>query len=103
MRPVLHGDVVAAARVLYVLPEALRLAELKRLIRKARWADAFRRQSGKVHPVWGDGSLMTAALAAVPPPEPPLDDADYCGCLAMVFEGLVAELSCGPRLSPGRS
>ena len=103
MRPVLHGDVVAAARVLYALPEALRVRELARLMQKAAWADAFRKQSGRVHPVWGDGSLMTAALAAAPPPEPQLNDPDYCGCLAMVFEGLVARLSDRRRLSLARS
>ena len=75
----------------------------KQLICKARWADVFRRHCGRAHPVWGDGSLMTAALASAPPPEPRLDDADYCGCLALVFEGLVAELSGARRVSPGRS
>ena len=103
MRPVLHGDVVAAARVLYALPEALRVRELARLMQKAAWADAFRKQFGRVHPVWGDGSLMTAALATAPPPEPRLDDAEYCGCLAMVFEGLVAGLCGVRRVSPARS
>ena len=38
----------------------------------------------------GDGSLMTAALAENPPPEPSLDNREYCGCLAQVFEALVA-------------
>jgi len=93
MRPVLHGDVVAVARVLYGQPLVERALVLKRLIRTADWADGFRRATGRMHPVWGDGSLMTVALAAKPPPEPRLDDVDYCGCMAMVFEALVREFS----------
>lgn len=92
MRPVLHGDIVAVARVLYAQPVRERDVVLKRLLQVAGWADQFRRATGRMHPVWGDGSLMTAALAAKPPPEPRLDDVEYCGCMAMVFEALVQEL-----------
>ena len=97
MRPVLHGDVVAAARVLYPLSARWRGPELARLMQRAGWADAFRKSSGRAHPLWGDGSLMTAALACAPPPEPMLDDVEYCSCLAMVFEALVS------RKKPGRA
>jgi len=93
MRPVLHGDVVAVARVLYAQPLCERGLVLKRLIKAAAWADGFRRATGRMHPVWGDGSLMTVALAGKPPPEPRLDDVEYCGCLAMVFDALVQEFS----------
>lgn len=89
MRPVMHGDVVAAARFLYALPEQNRYRALRRLMQQAEDADFYRRQTGKVHPAFGDGSLMTAALAKSPPSEPALDDRDYCGCMAMVFEALV--------------
>jgi hypothetical protein len=93
MRPVLHGDIVAVARVLYARPAGERGLVLKRLIQAADWADGFRRATGRMHPVWGDGSLMTVALAAKPPPEPRLDDVEYCGCMAMVFEALIRALS----------
>ncbi len=89
MRPVMHGDVVAAARVLVAEPCARRHAVLGRLLQEAGWADAYRRDSGRVHPMWGDGSLMTAALLRRPGREPGLSDTDYCGCLAMVLETLV--------------
>ncbi len=90
MRPVLHGDVVAAARALYPLEVGARATTLDSLLRRAAWADAFRKRTGRVHPVWGDGSLMAVALGQDPPPEPPLSDSVYCDCLAQVFEGLVA-------------
>jgi len=90
MRPVLHGDIVAAARVLFLLPAAERPAALEDLFRRAAWADDYRRRTGRMHPVWGDGSLMSVALRRDTPPEPPLSDSGYCDCLAQVFEGLVA-------------
>lgn len=89
MRPILHGDVVAAARVLYALPDAERAPTMERLIVQARRADRYRKEMGRVHPFWGDGSLLTAALAHNPPPEPALADTVYCACLAHVFEALV--------------
>jgi len=94
--------VVAAARVLYALPARRRSGVLERLLQAAARADQFRRKTGRTHPEWGDGSLMVAALMAAPPPEPRLDDAEYCGCLAMVFEALV--VWCGNnRVIPARS
>lgn len=89
MRPVMHGDVVAAARVLRSEIPETRPALLARLLRQTERADRFRKDTGRVHFLWGDGSLMTAALRRRPVPEPPLDDLDYCSCLAMVFEALV--------------
>ena len=90
MRPVMHGDVVAAARVLYGETEEARAGIIDRLITQARRADRYRKEMGQVHPFWGDGSLMAASLAMDPPPEPRLADEDYCACLAQVFEALIS-------------
>ena len=90
MRPVLHSDVVAAARALYPLETDARATALNSHFRRAAWADAFRKRTGRMHPVWGDGSLMAVALGQDTPPEPPLSDSVFCDCLAQVFEGLVA-------------
>ena len=68
MRPVLHGDIVAAARALYRLESTARGAELDRMFRHAAWADTYRKRTGRVHPVWGDGSLMAVALGRDAPP-----------------------------------
>jgi len=86
----MHGDVVAAARVLRELPPNDRPSALKRMVQHAEYADRHRLATGRLHPFWGDGSLMTVALAANPGPEPRLDDTDYCRCLAQVFDCLVA-------------
>lgn len=90
MRSVTHGDVVAAARVLYMRAEDERGALMERLLRQARRGDRYRRETGRVHPFWGDGSLMAAALSLSPPPEPALADEEYCACLAQVFEALIS-------------
>jgi hypothetical protein len=90
MLPVLHGDVVTAARVLLAAPRPERGRMLARMLEEADWADAFRRRTGRIHRLWGDGSLRAAAAARPRAAEPPLDDPDYCRCLLLVFEALLA-------------
>jgi len=100
----MHGDLVAAARVLFGLPAARRNAAIGQLLRQAGWADRHRRKTGKLHPIWGDGSLMSAALNRRPGPEPSLDDPVYCACMALVLDALVDWRSVnGPGRRPRRS
>jgi len=89
MRPVLHSDVVAAARVLLRLPDGCRRREMRRLLEQAAVADLYRKRLRQVHPQWGNGSLMAAAGARDMAPEKFLDDPDYCCCLMLVFEVLL--------------
>lgn len=84
----MHGDVVAAARVLFGEPIETRHSVFQRLLKQAEWADQYRMASRKLHPFWGDGSLMAASLAQHPPAEPCLDNLEYCRCLALVLDGL---------------
>ncbi|RME16879.1 MAG: hypothetical protein D6801_04575 [Alphaproteobacteria bacterium] len=90
MRPVLHGDATTAALVLLAAPPALRPGILRRMLREADAADAWRARTGRAHPLWGTGTLMSAAMRRPRAREPYLDDRDYAACLAMVFEALVA-------------
>ena len=90
MRRVLHGDVVAAARALLAAAPARRAALIAQLIDEAEAADTHRRRTGRAHPAWGTGSLMSAALARPCAREPYLDDPDYAACLVQVFEALIA-------------
>ena len=89
MRPVGHGDVSAAACVLLRAAHADRPRLLGRMLAEAETADAYRREVGRLHPLWGNGSLMGAALGRPRAPEPFLDDPDYAACMALVFEALV--------------
>lgn len=88
MRRPLHGDAISVARVLLGTRPDRRRWVLARLFREADLAHGRVRRKGSAHPVWGDGSLMTAALRRHPRAEPGLDNADYCRCLAMTFEAL---------------
>ena len=90
MRPVLHGDVVTAARALLAAPAGGRDGLAARLIHEAGAADAHRRRTGRRHPDWGDGTLQAAAARRPLAPEPRLDDPAYATCMLLVFEALLA-------------
>lgn len=90
MRPVLHGDVSCAARALLAVPELRRPDLCMRLIREAEIADAHVRRTGRLHPMWGNGSLMSAARKRVLADEPGFENSDYCACFEQVLAALVA-------------
>lgn len=96
MRRVLYGDVRAAARALLAVPEDARGRLLTRLFCEAEAADAHRLQTGRAHPRYGTGSLMSAALTHKVAREPYLDDPAYAACMVEVFEALVARAGQGP-------
>ncbi|MCW1934316.1 DUF7742 family protein [Pararhodobacter zhoushanensis] len=90
MRPVTLTDLAAAARVLLALPKAQRAAGLAALIARARTADQHRRDTGRNHPAYGNGTLLAAALAH-PRAEPQSPGGvDYLMCLAQVIDALLA-------------
>ena len=89
MRPVLHGDVSNAARALLNVPQALRSDLCVKMIQEAEAADVFARREGRLHPFWGNGSLMSAARQRVLADEPTFDDAVYCACFEQVLRGLI--------------
>jgi len=98
MRPVLHSDVTALARAIYLVPDARRPALCSRLLAQAEAADRHRKATGRLHPEWGDGTLMTAARTAPQADEPSFDDLEYCTCFELVLSTLIAW-----RLNPARS
>jgi hypothetical protein len=57
MRPVMHDDVVAAARALLALGAVPRGAYVRAWLDRAEAADRHRLATGRVHPRWGNGSL----------------------------------------------
>lgn len=88
MRPVSYGDVRAAALVLLGLPDVAREGAIRRMLTHASAADAYRKRYGRAHPLWGVGSLMTAAGISRRA-EPFLDDPEYCECLSTVFRAII--------------
>lgn len=89
MRPVLHADVVAAARVLLTLPVEKRRAKMREMLEQAAVADVFRKRLKRGHPIWGNGCLMAAASRHKMLPERFLDDPDYCNCLIDALQTLL--------------
>lgn len=89
MRPLLHGDIANAARALLQVPRGVRHDLCARMINEAEAADVHCRQSGHLHPLWGNGSLMSAARKRVLADEPTFDDMDYCACFEMVLRALI--------------
>ncbi|MEL6207625.1 MAG: hypothetical protein AAFR47_20265 [Pseudomonadota bacterium] len=59
------------------------------LIAGADAAHAHARATGGAHPVWGTGSLMSAASSHQRGAEPDFDDEEYCQCWVMVLLALV--------------
>lgn len=90
MRPVLPGDLSAAARALLPVPPAERRKLAARLLYEANAADCYRKRFGKAHARWGNGTLMAAAMMRPLGREPRLDDQDYLECQCVVFEALSA-------------
>lgn len=84
--PAHMGDLIALARALLEVDPPRRRWVALRVLCEAKQAAAFRRTEGRVHPRWGDGSLMSAALHRHVSPEPTLDHADYRACLRLVLD-----------------
>ena len=85
MRSLYYGDISCAARVLLGVPQEERWALCQMLIAETDTADRFFRRSGKLHPVYGNGTLRAAALRRQPGAEPTFDSADYRACFIEVL------------------
>jgi len=92
MRAVGLGDLAAAAGALLAEAPARRPALAARLVAEARAAEVCRRASGRSHPVWGNGTLMAAALAR---PQAPLVPGDPAGLAALAL--VLAAVRAVPR------
>lgn len=88
MRHLLHG-VSAAARVLLNAAPADREPLCTRMINEAELADIYVGHTGRLHPLFGNGSLMTVARTRPLANEPSFDNLQYCQCFEMVLRCLV--------------
>ncbi len=84
----MHTDAIAAARVLLRHRRERRPWVMHRMLAEAASADAWRRRTGRLHPRWGDGSLMATALRRPLAGEPPLADPAWCRLVAYVYLSL---------------
>ena len=90
MRPLLYGDLSAAARVLLHRPRGSRPRLARQMLAEAEIADLDRRSTGRLHPRFGNGSLMGAARMRVLADEPGFDNPDFCACFLTVLRAVMA-------------
>lgn len=88
MKPVLPGDVAAAARALLPVPRAGRADLARRLIEEACAAESYCTTMAKAHARWGNGTLMAAAFGYPMGRELTFDDPEYLDCQVRVLEAL---------------
>lgn len=89
MRRLLHDDVCSAARVLRRCPPDQRARLCERMIAEAEAADAYMKRFGRVHPLWGNGSLSAAARKRMLAPDAGFSDPEHCLCFDLVLQRLI--------------
>jgi hypothetical protein len=90
MRPILPGCLDRAVAALLAVPPAARPRLAAAIVTEARAADAWRKRQGRAHPLWGDGSLMSAALRHPARPLPPSLGREARAALRQVLDALDA-------------
>ncbi|MDN5786012.1 hypothetical protein [Pseudorhodobacter sp.] len=89
MRPILMGDIVAAARALREARDDDWPQHMTEMLYRAQIADKVVKRTGQPHRLWGNGCLMAAAFPTPKKPEPFLDDITYLVALRTVVDGLL--------------
>lgn len=84
MRRILSSDLIAAASVLAAAPLSSRAALAADILAQAHAAHAYFKRFGRPHALWGDGSLLTRALAFDQRARPNLSDAGFLTALAQM-------------------
>ncbi len=95
MRALLPGDLDFAVRAVLPIAPPDRPAMVRQLIQQARLAEAHRRQTGRAHPKFGTGSLMSAASKWPLTPMPHHCDIGYLAALQTTTQVLIQQLSEG--------
>ena len=88
MRPVTLADIEAATQAVMAAGEEARQTFAATLLSQARRADRYRRKSGRAHPRFGDGTLLSAALCHPRAARPACFDAGWLDALAHVLRAL---------------
>lgn len=88
MRRCLPGDLIEAAALLAAsaTPQTL----LTQLLDQADAAHRYSKHFGRAHPVWGNGSLMSRALAESGPRHPQTYSAQFLSALALLADQLAS-------------
>lgn len=88
MRPILIDDLLLAARAAGLHPPEMRAGRLAQWLGEAHGADLYRKRLGRMHPRWGNGSLMARAMAE-PLARPLRPDGEEIEVLAQVIAAVL--------------
>ncbi|MCO6381892.1 hypothetical protein [Oceanicola sp. 502str15] len=89
MRPLHHSDICEVARVLLPLLPEERAQAVERFIAFADAADRHRQTTGRLHRLWGDGTLGAAVARQPRALARSFEDFDYAQCWALVLEAVI--------------
>ncbi|MEL7090647.1 MAG: hypothetical protein AAFN94_02815 [Pseudomonadota bacterium] len=96
MRPVVAIDLICAARALLAVPVPARLSTAQTLFFEAEAADWHRRQTGDMHPHFGDGTLAAAARRVPMADERSLCDSEMSAAAIMILQ-MIVQRNCRNR------
>lgn len=88
MRPVLINDLIMAALSLLALPAGQRDGAIRHIVQSARFADLYRKRTGRSHKTMGNGTLASACQSYARAPMPHRCNGDYLACMMMVLTAL---------------
>lgn len=77
MRSATLGEIGLLARVLMTLPPDRRWSAARQIVAEVKTAETHLRLTGRCHPAFGDGSLMSRCLSLSPSAEPLASDRDF--------------------------
>lgn len=86
MRRILPIDLIAAAAVLAAAAPSTRTNLAREMLAQSHAAHAYFKRFGRPHALWGDGSLVTRALAYDHRAAPNLSDAGFLTALAQMTQ-----------------
>lgn len=89
MRPILYGDIVAAASVIRCVDPDARRTFLDQMMDRAHCADKFRKRLGLLCPGFGDGTLAATCAGRPRQTGGYFSDPDYADCMRNVFEAIL--------------
>ncbi len=90
MRALLHQDIVALACCLRALPATARKLAAGQIVAWTAHADCYRLLTGRVHPLYGNGTLQSFCQSLPKAQEGRLDDPDYADCLIRALKAVRA-------------
>ncbi|WP_333713711.1 DUF7742 family protein [Yoonia sp.] len=88
MRPVSLADLEVALRMLLAVPEEARRDAARRLVAAAQAGEGHRAATGLLHPEFGSGTLMSAALRHPLAPRPAAYDRSVLSVLSILINAI---------------